>query len=436
MRKTTKIESGIYQIQNGDIARYECKIREKGFNESKTFDTLKEARLWRAKRITEISEGQAVNRGEVRRKRTVFGDLLKAYLDEVISLKRRKTEDIEQASRMLRKRHSIPVDVDPLMGRDEEALEIFLKYDSDAIRVRKFLREETDLCAMTLDLLCSRDSMVSDRWLSSRLNDENEDGDPVSPGTVRRELIILKAVIDHAMRTRRDLDIPINPFSRDRLKWPSVNDMRDRRLTHEEWDRLLHAMSAKKGEGHGGKGGVREESEWIKDAVELLLETGMRRSSLLRLRWSDIDVLNRTIHLRDVKNSRKPNSQKNIKVGMTSRAAEIFERMRAEMKTIRLDDPIFDVRGDSVTNAFCRACSRAGIEDFRLHDIRHETASRLVEAGWQQAQLMAQMGWSDPKSAARYYNADAQRLAEAMDRIDAPRGIRNRVANVLPLNKN
>jgi integrase len=433
MRKTTKIESGIYQVENGDNTRYECKIREKGFNESKTFDTLKEARLWRAKRITEISEGTAVNRGEIRRKKTVFGDLLKSYLDEVISLKRRKAEDIELASNMLRKKYDVPADVDPLQGREAEALEIFLKYDSDAIRVRKFLREETDLCGMTLDLMCSRDSMVADRWLSQRLNDENEDGDPVSPGTVRRELIIMKSTVDHAMRTRRDLDIPINPFSRDRLKWPSVNDMRDRRLTHSEWDKLLEAMSARKGEGHGGKGGVREESEWIRDAVELLLETGMRRSSLLRLRWNDIDVLNRTIYLKDVKNSRKPNSQKNIKVGMTTRASEIFERMRAEKKNIGLFDPIFTFRGDSVTNSFCRACSRAGIEDFRLHDIRHETASRLVEAGWQQAQLMAQMGWSDPKSAARYYNADAQLLAEDMDKITGPVGVRNRVDNVVTL---
>jgi integrase len=433
MRKTTKIESGIYQVENGDHTRYECKIREKGFNESKTFDTLKEARLWRAKRITEISEGTAVNRGEVRRKRTVFGDLLKAYRDEVISKKRRKPEDIELAANMLRKKFDIPADIDPLPGRDAEALEIFLKYDSDAIRIKKFLREETDLCGMTLDLLCSRDSMVADRWLSQRLNDEDDNGDPVSPGTVRRELTIFKSAIDHAMRTRRDLDIPINPFSRDRLKWPSVNDMRDRRLTHSEWEKLLTAMEETPGEGKGGKGAVRESSTWIRDAVELLLETGMRRSSLLRLRWNDIDVQNRTIHLKDVKNSRKPNNAKNIKVGMTKRAAEIFERMRSEKKNIGLFDPIFEFRGDSVTNAFCRACARAGIEDFRLHDIRHETASRLVQAKWPQAQLMAQMGWSDHKSAARYYNADAQLLAEDMDKITGPVGVRNRVDNVVTL---
>lgn len=405
----------------------------RGVNETRTFDSQAEAKAWIGEREGKIRAGTAVNRSELALRRSTFSDLLEAYLKEVVSQKRRKAEDDDRARRILEKKYRPSAGVDPLREWPGEAMEIHLRYDSDASRVRKFLRDETDLVSMSLELLCSKNATVADRWLAQRLCDEDDDGDPVSPGTVRRELIILKAVIDHAMRTRRDLDIPVNPFSRDRLKWPSVDDQRDRRLTHDEWDRLLEAMTAKSGEGKGGKGGVREESEWIKDAVELLLETGMRRSSLLRLRWNDIDVQNRTIFLRDVKNSRKPNSQKNIKIGMTTRAAEIFERMRAEVKTVGMFDPLFDVRGDSVTNAFCRACSRAGIEDFRLHDIRHETASRLVEAGWSQAELMAQMGWSDPKSAARYYNADAQRLAEKMDKIDVPRGVRNRVANVVPI---
>jgi integrase len=416
---------------------FKAKVRMKGINETRTFTTKAEADAWVNEREGKIRAGTAVNRSEIALRRTVFADLLESYLREVISLKRRKAEDDDRARRILEKKYQPAAGVDALREWPEEALEIHLRYDSDACRVRKFLRDETDLTGMSLELLCAKVSTVADRWLAQRLNDEDDDGDPVSPGTVRRELIIFKSVIDHAMRNRRDLDIPINPFSRDRLKWPSIDDQRDRRLTHEEWDRLLEAMEYKKGEGHGGKGGVREESEWIRDAVELLLETGMRRSSLLRLRWSDIDVQNRTIHLKDVKNSRKPNSQKNIKIGMTKRSAEIFDRMRAEKKNIGLFDPIFEFRGDSVTNAFCRACSRAGIENFRLHDVRHETASRLVEAGWSQAELMAQMGWSDPKSAARYYNADAQRLAEKMDKIDAPRGVRNRVeSNVIPLGRN
>lgn len=51
------------------------------------------------------------------------------------------------------------------------------------------------------------------------------------------------------------------------------------------------------------------------------------------------------------------------------------------MSTSREGDLVFNIRPDSVSQAFGRACKRAGIEGLRFHDLRHEATSRLFEKG-------------------------------------------------------
>jgi integrase len=51
------------------------------------------------------------------------------------------------------------------------------------------------------------------------------------------------------------------------------------------------------------------------------------------------------------------------------------------MSVSRVDDIVFNIRPDSVSQAFERACKRAGIEGLRFHDLRHEATSRFFEKG-------------------------------------------------------
>jgi integrase len=68
----------------------------------------------------------------------------------------------------------------------------------------------------------------------------------------------------------------------------------------------------------------------------------------------------------------------------------------------------------SVKTAWRAACRRAGITDLRFHDLRHEAASRFVEAGWP-LHVQEMLGHSNLKQTSTY----VKREAGGPHRIDA-----------------
>ena len=68
--------------------------------------------------------------------------------------------------------------------------------------------------------------------------------------------------------------------------------------------------------------------------------------------------------------------------------------------------PYFLVRG-----LWGRACSRAGISDLHLHDLRHEATTRLFELGLNIMEVSAITGHKDLKMLKRYTHLKAEDLA-------------------------
>ena len=89
-----------------------------------------------------------------------------------------------------------------------------------------------------------------------------------------------------------------------------------------------------------------------------------------------------------------------------SRAAEILQAVPR-----RIDGRLFGMTRDSVTQAFERAAARAGIEDLRIHDLRHEATSRLADK-LQAHELAKVTGHQDMKMVLRYYHPRAEDLAK------------------------
>lgn len=71
-----------------------------------------------------------------------------------------------------------------------------------------------------------------------------------------------------------------------------------------------------------------------------------------------------------------------------------------------------------VTIAFRRACQRAGIADFRFHDLRHQAASWLTIKGMNQRTIEAFYGWKDPRTARRYQHLSMAALHEAVKPLE------------------
>lgn len=219
-------------------------------------------------------------------------------------------------------------------------------------------------------------------WRDARLSE-------VAPATVNRGLAVLSHVIEHA-RKEWSIGLPVNPVSE--VSRPRNPRGRSRRLIGEEEARLLKAC------GGGRAGGAA----YLRDVVLLALETAMRRSELLALRWEDIDLDRATAQLHDSKNGEP-------------RTVPLSQRARAHLREIRPNAGVGRVwpeaTGTGVLQAFRRATRRAGLADLRLHDLRHEAASRFFEKGLNVMEAASVTGHKDLRMLKRYTHLDASKLA-------------------------
>jgi integrase len=108
----------------------------------------------------------------------------------------------------------------------------------------------------------------------------------VKSDTVRRELAIVRHCIEVA-RKEWGFMLPSNPVQQ--VKMPRAGNPRERRVYPGELEKLLKACEASR-------------CRWLPAVIQLAVETGMRRSELLAMRWDDVDLEVRTVVLRNTKN--------------------------------------------------------------------------------------------------------------------------------------
>ncbi|AMK77582.1 MULTISPECIES: tyrosine-type recombinase/integrase [Methylomonas] len=204
--------------------------------------------------------------------------------------------------------------------------------------------------------------------------------------TVLRELGNLSHIFSVAIK---DWGIPITANPVQLIRKPSASKGRDRRLVENELELLLAALS---------------DTNEVKTIVELAIETAMRRSELLSVKWENVDIENRFILLPDTKNG------ESRAVPLSSKALSILEGIDRQSS-----DKVFRTRPDSVTQAFTRACNRAGIQDLRFHDLRHESTSRLFEKGLNTMEVSSITGHKTLAMLKRYTHLKAADLALKLD---------------------
>jgi integrase len=108
----------------------------------------------------------------------------------------------------------------------------------------------------------------------------------VKSDTVRRELAIVRHCIEIAKK-EWGFVLPSNPVQQ--VKMPRAGNPRERRAHPGELERLLNACEGSR-------------CRWLAAVIQLAVETGMRRSELLAMRWDDVDLEARTVLLRNTKN--------------------------------------------------------------------------------------------------------------------------------------
>jgi len=152
---------------------------------------------------------------------------------------------------------------------------------------------------------------------------------------------------------------------------------------------------------------------YLRPIVELAMHTGMRRSEILALRWSQVDVRRRTITLSHTKN----NERRVIPINDTVAAV-----LKSWPRAVGTDEVFPGLNGPMVTRAFWRACRKAGVSNLRLHDLRHTFASYLAMGGYNLRTIQQLLGHKDLRMTSRYSHLSADHLQQAVKSLDGAFG--------------
>jgi len=213
----------------------------------------------------------------------------------------------------------------------------------------------------------------------------------VGPATVNRELACLKHMYSKAIEWGYIKENPAKGVKL--LKEPPG---RLRYLSPEEVNSLLDSCL-----------------DHLRPIVLTAVNTGMRRSEILNLRWADVDLSNRKITVVNTKN----NESRVIPINQTlcEEFLELIKQVKGEYVFSDKDGrPYGDIK-----KSFVSALKEAKIKDFRFHDLRHTFGSHLVMQGVDLRTVQQILGHKDIKMTMRYAHLSPEYVQKAVEKLDS-----------------
>lgn len=332
-------------LQNGETS-YRVQVRLKGYEVQRaTFSRLTDAKKWAQSVEAALRERRHFKSAEA--KRHTVGDMIDRYVNRLERDNPKRLNDIDHLLKWWKKELGFCVLADLNRSLISERLE-------------KLSRKKVE------------------RW---NRKTEKTEVDFISSATVNRYLAAFSHVCTIAANEWEWLeDNPLRKIKK--LKEPRG---RVRFLDDVERKALLEAC---------------------KDApympmyliVVLALSTGARRGEIMNLKWSDIDMERQQIVLHDTKNKERR------VVPLTGHA---YDLMKAHKKVQRIDtDLVFpSISGDKpyeIKKSWEGALKKAGVKDFRFHDLRHSAASYLAMNGASSAEIAEVLGHKTLQMVKRY----------------------------------
>ena len=355
---------GVQRIvdSHGDVS-FKAQIRRDGHPyECKRFANLEDAAKWKRSREAEIDRGIFIDRREAAK--FTVGDLFKKYRLEVTPNKRGK---VVESARLLK-------------------------------------LEKDDLAKVNAALVQAHH--LND-WMERRAKQAGRGQRKISGSTINRDLALISHVFTKAAKAWRVyIDNPVELVER-----PKSSRPRDRRLSAAEVDAICAASS----------------SPQLPIVLRLAVETGMRLGELLAMTWSSIDLDARFVQLDLTKNGDER------RVPLNAAAVAVLAALPRPIK----GGQVFKVKPQSMSRSMRRATDRARqryeadcqargvaadpkfLRGARLHDGRHETVSRLVEAGVDQLTTAKIVGHKTLAMTSRYFTARDGHLLAAVDAVAA-----------------
>jgi integrase len=276
-----------------------------------------------------------------------------------------------------------------------EAADSFLAYskarkktfrnDAQIVERLKAFFGNRPLESLTVDLV--------DAYLLQR----RQQGSQVKPGktlknaTLNRDVACLKTIVSRAVLNRqleRDPIVGLHRFK---------EQSRNRTLSAGEYQALLDCCPPH-----------------LRNIVELAYWTAMRRGEILGLRWDQVDLKNGVITLE----AADTKTQEKREIPLNEKLVALFQRIPRN-----LGSPyVFFYQGKRVKdprNGFATACRKAGIEDFRFHDLRHCAVTNFRKAGVSDTVIMSISGHKTYAVFRRYDRVDREDRKAALGRVES-----------------
>lgn len=262
--------------------------------------------------------------------------------------------------------------------------------------VRSYKRSwQTDETVLRVHILPTLGKHPLDRItteeISNLVNTMREMG--YAPGTMNRVLVILRYAFNLAKKWKV-IRLPENPAA-GLTAGPDVQ--RSRVLDEEEVKRLVDSLAA-------------DENQSAAQAILLLLLTGARRNEVTHARWEYVDWTKRTLLVPRSK-SGKPRL-----ISLNGAALTLLQRWpRQEGNPYIFPSTATGRPPASLFFPWDRIRKRAGLEDVRLHDLRHSFASFLVNRGISLYVVQGLLGHAHARTTQRYAHLVADTLSDAAE---------------------
>ena len=216
-------------------------------------------------------------------------------------------------------------------------------------------------------------------------------GTPYTPTSINRLKAIVRAAFQHAV----NLEIlSRNPITQ--IKFPTFKEKpRDRVLTDEEWQRLINT--------------IREHKPQILPIIKFMAMVPCRTMELVGAKRKHYDLSSRTIYIPDSK-------------AMIPIYKPVPEDLYDYFDSLPQDCPYLfyykNYKGEcrplthNLRNAWRYCCKKAGISNYRIHDLRHLAITKLIMAGNTDQDIADIAGWTSTAMFKVYYRKDSFRSAK------------------------
>lgn len=210
----------------------------------------------------------------------------------------------------------------------------------------------------------------------------------VAPGTVNRELTFLKTMFNKAVEWGRLESSPLRKVKK--LREPNF---KERILSSAEMKRLFDVSSSN-----------------LKPILIIALNTGMRRGEILNLKWENVSLSKRCIHIEDSK------SGKSRDIPMNALVVEALSTLCQDSKYVFYNSTTGSAF-KNIRTGFMTACKNAEIKGLRFHDLRHTAATRMVEAMVDLVTVSKILGHSSIQMTMRYAHPTPENMRLAVEKL-------------------